>query len=79
VTNFSARARLGRWSGGDSRRHVKDEESEQFPQIRAQVPAEKLVALAGKVESAKKLAPTRPHPSTPNSEFCTRSWDSASA
>ena len=25
--------------------------------------------LAGKVETAKKLAPTRPHPSAPNSEL----------
>jgi hypothetical protein len=48
--------------------HVRDEESQQFPQLRAQVPAEKLVELAGKVETAKKLAPTRPHPSAPNSE-----------
>jgi hypothetical protein len=48
--------------------HVNDEESEQFPQLRAQVPAAKLVDLAGKVETAKKLAPTRPHPSAPSSE-----------
>nr|WP_270888346.1 hemerythrin domain-containing protein [Pedococcus sp. 5OH_020] len=49
--------------------HVADEESEQFPQLRASVPREELVEIAGKVETAKKLAPTRPHPSAPNSEL----------
>jgi hemerythrin superfamily protein len=48
--------------------HVRDEESEQFPELRRRVPQEELVELAGKVETAKKLAPTRPHPSAPNSE-----------
>jgi hemerythrin superfamily protein len=48
------------------RDHVTDEESEQFPQLRARVPREQLVALAGKVEATKKIAPTRPHPSAPN-------------
>ena len=48
--------------------HVRDEESEQFPELRRRVPRDELVDLAGKVETAKKLAPTRPHPSAPNSE-----------
>jgi hypothetical protein len=47
--------------------HVRDEETEQFPLLRARVPSEKLVELAAKVETAKKLAPTRPHPAAPNS------------
>jgi hemerythrin superfamily protein len=49
--------------------HVQDEETEQFPQLRARVPREKLVELAGKVETAKKAAPTRPHPNSPNNEL----------
>jgi hemerythrin superfamily protein len=49
--------------------HVQDEEVEQFPELRRLVPPERLVELAGKVESAKKLAPTRPHPAAPNSEL----------
>ncbi len=49
--------------------HVSDEEGEQFPQLRAHVPAETLVELKGKVETAKKLAPTRPHPAAPNAEL----------
>jgi hemerythrin superfamily protein len=49
--------------------HVQDEESEQFPELRRRVPHEELVELAGKVEKAKKLAPTRPHPGAPNNEL----------
>ena len=49
--------------------HVRDEETEQFPELRRAVPREELVELAGKVETAKKLAPTRPHPGAPNSEL----------
>jgi hemerythrin superfamily protein len=47
--------------------HVRDEEDQQFPQLRARVPEDRLVELGGKVEKAKKAAPTRPHPSSPNS------------
>ena len=46
--------------------HVQDEESEQFPQLRARVPREELVQMAVNVEAAKKIAPTRPHPGSPN-------------
>jgi len=46
--------------------HIKDEEQDQFPQLRAHIPAEKLSELAKKVHTAKKLAPTRPHPMAPN-------------
>jgi hemerythrin superfamily protein len=49
--------------------HVRDEESEQFPELRRRIPADELTDLAGKVETAKKLAPTRPHPGAPNSEL----------
>jgi hemerythrin-like domain-containing protein len=49
--------------------HISDEEGEQFPQLRAHIPAERLVELKGKVETAKKLAPTRPHPASPNAEL----------
>jgi hemerythrin superfamily protein len=49
------------------RDHVHDEEDEQFPQLRARIPREQLVAMAAKVETAKKAAPTRPHPGAPHS------------
>ncbi|HVM27447.1 MAG TPA: hemerythrin domain-containing protein [Mycobacteriales bacterium] len=51
------------------RDHVQDEEQEQFPQLRQHVPDEQLVELKGKVETAKKVAPTRPHPAAPNAEL----------
>jgi hemerythrin superfamily protein len=49
------------------RHHVSDEESEQFPQLRARLTREQLVEMGTKVEAAKKAAPTRPHPSAPHS------------
>jgi hemerythrin superfamily protein len=49
--------------------HAGDEETEQFPKLRLYIPREKLVDLGQKVEKAKKLAPTRPHPSAPHSEL----------
>ena len=48
--------------------HIQDEEKDQFPELRRHVPATELVEMAGKVETAKKLAPTRPHPAAPNNE-----------
>jgi hypothetical protein len=44
-------------------------ETEQFPELRTHIPAEKLVELKDKVQTAKKLAPTRPHPAAPNNEL----------
>jgi hemerythrin superfamily protein len=49
--------------------HVSDEENEQFPELRRRIPREELTELAGKVETAKRLAPTRPHPGAPNNEL----------
>ena len=51
------------------RDHVQDEEQEQFPRLRTQIPRDELVEIAGKVETAKKATPTRPHPAAPNSEL----------
>ena len=49
--------------------HARDEEDEQFPKLRAHVPRDKLFELGRQVEKAKRLAPTRPHPSAPHSEL----------
>lgn len=49
--------------------HADDEESDQFPKLRAALSAEELVDLGRKVEAAKKVAPTRPHPDSPHSEL----------
>ena len=51
------------------RDHISDEETEQFPRLRAQLPHDQLVGIGTKVEAAKKAAPTRPHPSAPHSEL----------
>lgn len=48
------------------RHHVQEEEADLFPRLRAAVAHEELVELAGKVETVKKTAPTRPHPSAPD-------------
>ncbi|GIG30730.1 hemerythrin domain-containing protein [Cellulomonas marina] len=53
----------------DLTEHIAEEEADQFPRLRAHVPAATLVELAGKVETAKRLAPTRPHPTAPHSEL----------
>lgn len=48
------------------RHHVRDEEGDLFPRIRAAIAREELVELAEKVEAAKRIAPTRPHPAAPD-------------
>jgi hemerythrin superfamily protein len=54
---------------GKLQQHARDEETEQFPQLRQRLPHEELVKLREKVDSAKKVAPTRPHPGAPNTEL----------
>jgi hypothetical protein len=51
------------------RDHVSDEEDEHFPALRNNVPHQELVRMAGAVEQAKKIAPTRPHPNSPNNQL----------
>jgi hemerythrin superfamily protein len=42
--------------------HARHEERYEFPQLRAKVPADRLLGLAGVVRAAEAAAPTRPHP-----------------
>lgn len=51
------------------RDHISDEEDDQFPQLRSTIPHDELAEIGRKVETAKKAAPTRPHPSAPHSEL----------
>lgn len=51
------------------RHHIDDEESDQFPKLRNHIPVDELIDLGNKVDAAKKLAPTRPHPNAPHSEL----------
>lgn len=48
------------------RSHVADEEQNLFPQLEAACPPDALMDLGDKVRRAKKMAPTRPHPSAPD-------------
>jgi hemerythrin-like domain-containing protein len=48
------------------RHHVEHEEARMFTELRASFSREELVGMAEKVEAVKKMAPTRPHPLTPN-------------
>ncbi|UZF44405.1 hemerythrin domain-containing protein [Rhodococcus rhodochrous] len=49
--------------------HADDEEPDQFPALRAHLGHDTLVEVGTKVQAAKKLAPTWPHPSAPHSEL----------
>ena len=49
------------------RHHVEHEEARMFTELRASFSRDELVEMAEKVESVKKMAPTRAHPLTPNS------------
>ncbi|MET9514420.1 hemerythrin domain-containing protein [Streptomyces sp. NPDC002994] len=48
------------------RAHIMDEENNLFPRLRESCSAEMLNDLGDKVRQAKKMAPTRPHPSAPD-------------
>ena len=48
------------------RHHVEHEEGRMFTELRASFTREQLVEMADKVETVKKIAPTRAHPMTPN-------------
>jgi hemerythrin-like domain-containing protein len=46
--------------------HVNFEESQIFPQLKTYLTPLQLEDLAKSLHSARKIAPTRPHPSAPN-------------
>jgi hemerythrin-like domain-containing protein len=48
------------------RHHVEEEEGVMFTRLRAAFSHDELVDMATQVETVKKIAPTRPHPMTPN-------------
>lgn len=50
----------------DVRAHIADEEGNLFPRLRTACTPEALDELGDKVRRAKKTAPTRPHPSAPD-------------
>jgi hemerythrin superfamily protein len=48
------------------RAHIADEEEHLFPRLRDACSHDELLRLGDKVRTAKKTAPTRPHPSSPH-------------
>jgi hemerythrin superfamily protein len=48
------------------RHHVTDEENDVFPRLAAAISRSEQEELGRKVEAAKKVAPTRPHPTAPD-------------
>jgi hemerythrin superfamily protein len=48
------------------RHHVKEEESELFPEVRSVIKRKELGELGDAMEKAKKTAPTQPHPRAPD-------------
>ncbi|MCQ4041423.1 hemerythrin domain-containing protein [Streptantibioticus rubrisoli] len=46
--------------------HVQDEEGNLFPKLMATCSQEALDSLGNKIRTAKKMAPTRPHPAAPD-------------
>jgi len=51
---------------GNVRHHVEEEETELFPKLRASITTAELQEMGGALASAKKLAPTHPHPNAPD-------------
>lgn len=50
----------------DVESHARAEETQEFPKVAAKESPERLEQMGKVYEAAKKAAPTRPHPSTPN-------------
>lgn len=50
----------------DVERHAEAEETKEFPRVAKKETTERLEQMGRAYEAAKRAAPTRPHPSTPN-------------
>lgn len=48
------------------RHHVKEEEGELFPKVRAKIARRELLELGDELRAAKRRAPTHPHPRSPD-------------
>jgi hemerythrin superfamily protein len=48
------------------RHHVREEETELFPEVRANMARRELLELGEKLAEGQRLAPTRPHPRSPD-------------
>jgi len=48
------------------RHHMREEEGELFPKVRSALSRSELQTLGSKLADAKRIAPTRPHPRSPD-------------
>ena len=51
---------------GDVAQHVQEEEGELMPKVRDHLDEQALAELGEEIETAKRRAPTRPHPAAPD-------------
>jgi iron-sulfur cluster repair protein YtfE (RIC family) len=49
------------------RHHIKEEEGILFPKVRGEMGRKRLAELGEQMEAAKRIAPKRPHPKSPDS------------
>lgn len=61
------------------REHIMYEQDVVWPKFEAAVSREELEALGEKLETAKKVAPTRPHPDTPPNAVVQKTMGTAAA
>lgn len=50
----------------DVNHHIEDEENDALPRLRSACPEDELIELGHNLERAKRTAPTRPHPTAPD-------------
>lgn len=61
------------------RDHISFEQDVVWPLLQEAVPQEELAMLGEKLEAAKKVAPTRPHPDTPPNSTVLKTMGMATA
>jgi hemerythrin-like domain-containing protein len=61
------------------REHIKYEQDVVWPRLRAAISDDELEKMGEKLEAAKKIAPTRPHPDTPPSSTVLKTMGMATA
>jgi hemerythrin-like domain-containing protein len=62
-----------------AREHIEFEQREVWPKVEAAMSREKLEELGAKLEAAKKVAPTRPHPDTPSDSLVQKTMGTGAA
>ena len=61
------------------REHIRYEQDVVWPKFQAAVSRDELATLGKKLEAAKKIAPTRPHPNTPPNPMVQRTMGTGAA